>query len=288
MPLAAMPLIAVPLAAMPLAAMPLGVVPVMLLLGSGALVGITLGLIGGGGSVLAVPLLVYVVGVPSAHVAIGSAAVAVAFNAGAGLATHARLGTVKWPCALVFTAAGVAGAFAGASLGKQLGGAELLALFGVVMIGVGIYMLSVRPKPAGHDVRLTAESAGRLLPRLLLFGAGVGLLSGFFGIGGGFLIVPGLMLATGMALQNAIGTSLFAVTAFGLATATSYAFSGLVDWRLAALVIVGGVLGTLLGTRVNAQLATHKRTLASTFAAIVISVGLYIITSGIVKLVAAS
>lgn len=277
-----------PLAAMPLVAMPLGVLPVVLLLGSGALVGITLGLIGGGGSVLAVPLLVYVVGVPSAHVAIGSAAVAVAFNAGAGLATHARLGTVKWPCALVFTAAGVAGAFAGASLGKQLGGAELLALFGVVMIGVGIYMLTVKPKPAGHDVRLTPESAGRLLPRLLLFGVGVGLLSGFFGIGGGFLIVPGLVLATGMALQNAIGTSLFAVTAFGLATATSYAFSGLVDWRLAALVIVGGVLGTLLGTRVNAQLATHKRALAGTFAAIVISVGLYIVTSGILKLVAAS
>jgi len=277
-----------PLAAMPLVAMPLGVLPVVLLLGSGALVGITLGLIGGGGSVLAVPLLVYVVGVPSAHVAIGSAAVAVAFNAGAGLATHARLGTVKWPCALVFTAAGVAGAFAGASLGKQLGGTELLALFGVVMIGVGIYMLTVKPKPAGHDVRLTPESAGRLLPRLLLFGAGVGLLSGFFGIGGGFLIVPGLVLATGMALQNAIGTSLFAVTAFGLATATSYAFSGLVDWRLAALVIVGGVLGTLLGTRVNAQLATHKRALAGTFAAIVISVGLYIVTSGILKLVAAS
>ncbi len=283
-----MPLAAVPLAAMPLAAIPLGVLPVMLLLGSGALVGVTLGLIGSGGSVLAVPLLVYVVGVPSAHVAIGTAAIAVAFNAGAGLATHARLGTVKWPCALVFTAAGVAGAFAGASLGKQLGGAELLALFGVVMIGVGIYMLSVRPKPASHDVRLTSESASRLLPRLLLFGAGVGLLSGFFGIGGGFLIVPGLMLATGMALQNAIGTSLFAVTAFGLATATSYAFSGLVDWRLAALVIVGGVLGTLLGTRVNAQLANHKRALASTFAAIVISVGLYIVTSGIVKLVAAS
>jgi uncharacterized membrane protein YfcA len=118
--------------------MPLGVVPIALLLGSGALVGITLGLVGGGGSVLAVPLLVYLVGVPSAHVAIGTAAVAVALNAGAGLAAHARLGTVKWPCAMVFTAAGVAGAFTGASLGKQLGGSELLALFGLLMIGVGI------------------------------------------------------------------------------------------------------------------------------------------------------
>ena len=267
---------------MPLA---LGVVPIALLLGSGALVGLTLGLIGGGGSVLAVPLLVYVVGVPSAHVAIGTAAVAVAINAGAGLATHARLGTVKWPCALVFSAAGVIGAFAGASLGKQLGGSELLALFGMLMIGVGIYMISVQPKVSGHDVRLTSESARYLLPRLLLIGAGVGLLSGFFGIGGGFLIVPGLVLATGMALRNAIGTSLFAVTVFGAATATSYAFSGLVDWRIAALVVLGGVAGTLLGTRVNAHLAGHKRALAGTFASVVITVGLYVVVSGVMALV---
>lgn len=264
--------------------MPLGLVPVALLLGSGALVGVTLGLIGGGGSVLAVPLLVYLVGVPSAHIAIGTAAVAVAFNAASGLATHARLGTVKWPCALVFSAAGVLGALGGASLGKRLDGTELLALFGLVMIGVGIYMFSMRPKGAGHDVRLTPESARYLLPRLLAFGAGVGLLSGFFGIGGGFLIVPGLVLATGMALQNAIGTSLFAVTAFGAATAASYAVSGLVDWRIALLVIAGGIAGTLLGTRVNAHLAGHKRALAGTFASVVIAVGLYIVVSGLLKL----
>jgi len=261
--------------------MPLGAVPITLLLSSGALVGITLGLIGGGGSILAVPLLVYLVGVPSTHVAIGTAAVAVALNAASGLATHAKLGTVKWPCALVFSAAGVLGAFAGASLGKQFGGTELLALFGLLMIGVGIYMLTVRPKVAGHDVRLTPESARHLLPRLILFGAGVGLLSGFFGIGGGFLIVPGLVLATGMALQNAIGTSLFAVTTFGAATAASYAVSGLVDWRIALLVIAGGVAGTLLGARANVFLAGHKRALVGTFASIVIVVGLYIIASGL-------
>jgi uncharacterized membrane protein YfcA len=147
-------------------------------------------------------------------------------------------------------------------------------------------MLLAHPKAAGHDVRLTPESAARLLPRLLLFGGGVGLLSGFFGIGGGFLIVPGLVLATGMALQNAIGTSLFAVTAFGLATATSYAFSGLVDWRLAALVIAGGVLGAMLGTRANAHLAGHKHALAGAFASVVIAAGLYIAVSGMVKLMA--
>jgi uncharacterized protein len=266
--------------------MPLGLVPITLLLGSGALVGVTLGVIGGGGSVLAVPLLVYLVGVPSAHVAIGTSAVAVALSAAWGLAAHARLGTVKWPCALVFTAAGVAGALAGASLGKQLGGTELLALFGLVMIGVGIYMLTVRLRTPGYDVRLTPESAAHLLPRLLIFGAAVGLLSGFFGIGGGFLIVPGLVLATGMGLQSAIGSSLFAVTAFGLTTATSYAASGLVDWRLALLVLAGGVLGTLLGTRVNVRLAGRKRALASVFAGLVIATGVYVVVTGLLKILA--
>jgi uncharacterized membrane protein YfcA len=268
--------------------MPLALVPVVLLLASGSVVGLTLGLIGGGGSVLAVPLLVYVVGVPSAHVAIGSSSVAVALNAAWGLASHARLGTVKWPCALVFTAAGVVGAFTGASLGKQLGGTELLALFGLVMVGIGIYMLTFKPKPAANDVRLTPESAAHLLPRLLAIGAGVGLLSGFFGIGGGFLIVPGLVLATGMALQNAIGTSLFAVTTFGLATATSYAFSGLVDWKIAALVIAGGIAGTLIGIRANVRLSGHRRALAAIFASVVIAVGLYVIASGVTQLLAAS
>jgi uncharacterized membrane protein YfcA len=261
--------------------MPLGIVPVALLLSSGALVGLTLGLIGGGGSILAVPLLVYLVGVPSAHVAIGTSAVAVAFNAASGLVTHARLGTVKWPCALVFSAAGIAGAFLGAMLGKRLGGTELLALFGLLMVGVGIYMLAFRPRVAGYDVRLTQQTAAHLLPRLLGFGLGVGLLSGFFGIGGGFLIVPGLVLGTGMALQNAIGTSLFAVTAFGLTTAASYAASGLVDWRLAALVIAGGIGGALFGARANTFLAGRNQALAIAFALVVIVAGAYVTASGL-------
>src|SRR5271157_431390 len=91
-------------------------------IGSGVLVGFSLGLIGGGGSILAVPLLLYVVGVSDPHIAIGTSALAVAVNAFANLAQHARAGTVKWPCATVFAAAGVAGAFLGSSLGKAVAG----------------------------------------------------------------------------------------------------------------------------------------------------------------------
>jgi hypothetical protein len=149
------------------------------------------------------------------------------------------------------------------------------------MIAVGLYMLLMRPKGGSEDVRLTANTAAHLLPRLVLTGAIVGLLSGFFGIGGGFLIVPGLILATGMALRNAIATSLFAVTAFGLSTAASYTASGLVDWRLAALIIAGGIIGSLLGTRANVVLARHKAALSYTFAGAVIGVGTYIVAAGL-------
>jgi uncharacterized membrane protein YfcA len=242
---------------------------------SGSAVGFILGLIGGGGSILAVPLLIHVVGVPSAHVAIGTSAVAVALSALFNLAGHARAKTVKWPCAIVFALAGILGAAAGAQLGKMMPGGPLLGLFGVLMVTVGLLMLRPRQSSGDADVTLTRESAKRLLPRLAAWGFAVGLLSGFFGIGGGFLIVPGLIGATAMPLINAIGSSLVSVSAFGLTTATSYALSGLVDWRLAATFVVGGAIGGVLGIALAQRLATYKRALSLTFAVIVISVGLY-------------
>jgi hypothetical protein len=266
--------------------MSLGLVPAALAIGSGGLVGMILALIGGGGSVLAVPLLVYVVGVPSAHVAIGTAAIAVALNAASGLAMHARLGTVKWRCALVFAVAGAAGAYLGSLIGKAIDGTQLLALFGLLMIAVGVGMLRAPSGSAAGDVRLTRASAARLLPRLIGIGGGVGVLAGFFGIGGGFLIVPGLMLATGMALKNSIGTSLVAVTALGLTTAGSYAASDLVDWSLALLVVGGGIAGSLIGARANARLWPHKRVLNGIFASVVIAVGLYVAGRGLTAVLA--
>ena len=253
----------------------------LLSIASGSLVGFSLGLVGGGGSILAVPLLVYVVGVPSPHIAIGTSAIAVAVSAAANLAGHSRAGTVKWRCAAVFALAGIVGAAAGAHIGKSVDGHRLLALFGVLMVVVGVTMLRPRKSGGDPDVKLTRATMRKLLPLLIGIGFAVGALSGFFGIGGGFLIVPGLMGATAMPLINAIGSSLVAVTAFGLTTAASYAVSGLVDWPLAALFIVGGALGGLLGIRLARHLAGHKHALTLTFSGIIIVIGIYVIVRAI-------
>src|SRR6266436_1222118 len=214
-------------------------------LASGALVGFSLGLVGGGGSILAVPLMVYVVGVPDAHVAIGTSAIAVAANAAVNLSNHSRGGTVRWSCALSFAAAGIIGAFLGSIFGKMLDGQKLLALFALLMLVIALLMLKTRSRIGLPDVQMSWAN----MPAIVGLGVATGTLSGFFGIGGGFLIVPALMLATGMSIINAVSSSLVAVTAFGLTTAASYAWSGLVAWGLAGLFIAGGVAGGLIGTR---------------------------------------
>lgn len=240
---------------------------------SGVLVGFVLGLVGGGGSILAVPLMVYLVGVPSAHVAIGTSAFAVAVNAASGLASHARRGNVKWRCGAIYAAAGIAGALAGSTLGKMMDGARLLFLFALVMVVVGALMLR-RRGDAGNP---GAECNRSKLPKVLGFGLGSGVFSGFFGIGGGFLIVPGLIAATDMPMLMAVGTSLVAVTAFGLTTAANYAVSGLVEWPLALVFIAGGIVGSQAGTRLASRLGRGKGALNTVFAVLIFVVAGYMI-----------
>ena len=165
--------------------------------------GFTLGLVGGGGSVMAVPLMVYVVGVKDPHLAIGTSAFAVAVNAMAGLANHARAGNVVWRCGLAFALAGVVGALAGSSLGKAIDGQRLLFLFALLMVVVAAVMFRSRRDDGIEGVACHREN----LPRVAGFGLVTGGLSGFFGIGGGFLIVPALIAATSMPIYQAIGTS---------------------------------------------------------------------------------
>lgn len=239
---------------------------------SGGLVGFTLGLVGGGGSILAVPLMVYVVGVATPHTAIGTSALAVAVNAAASLVQHARQETVKWRCGGLYAAAGVLGALLGSTAGKAVDGQRLLFLFALLMVGVGLLMLRDRHGKGEPDAQCDRGNA----PLVLGYGLATGAFSGFFGIGGGFLIVPGLVASTRMPMINAVGTSLVAVTAFGLTTAANYALSGLIDWPLAAVFIAGGALGSVGGTRLARRLASGGQ-LKTLFAVLILIVAVYML-----------
>lgn len=242
---------------------------------SGALVGFSLGLIGGGGSILATPLLLYVVGVRNPHVAIGTGALAVAVNAFANFAAHARSRTVRWRSAAIFAVVGVAGAAAGSSIGKAFNGKRLLFLFAILMVVVGVLMLRRRhdSTAAGGTERLTGAVIAKIAGAAVVVGA----LSGFFGIGGGFLIVPGLIFATGMPMINAVGSSLLSVGSFGVTTAINYAMSGLIAWALAAEFIGGGVIGGVLGMRLALRLSGQRGTLTRIFAGLIFVVAAYML-----------
>jgi uncharacterized protein len=240
---------------------------------SGAFVAFSLGLLGGGGSILATPLLLYSVGVANPHVAIGTSAFAVSVSAYLNFMGHARAGNVQWLSAIVFAVVGSAGALLGSTLGKAVDGSRLLFLFGLVMVLVGVLMLRSR-KASGKVDRPTTW---RTYVATGLVALTVGVVSGFFGIGGGFLIVPGLILATGMPTLNAIASSLLAVGSFALATALNYAQSGLVDWLIAANFIGGGVLGGGLGLMLAGRLARHKDVLNRLFAGLIFAMAAYVI-----------
>lgn len=239
----------------------------------GVLIGPLLTVFGGGGSVLATPWLIYVVGVADTHMAIGTSAAAVAVNAATGLWAQARAGTVKWPCASVFAAAGLAGALAGAQVGKTIDGSTLLHWFAIAMIAIAISMLVPRKSEGDPAVRLAPAMVWKLAP----VGLAAGFAAGFFGIGGGFLIAPGLMASTGMTLANAAASSLVSVTLFGGATSASYAMSGQVDWSLFGALVAGGAGGAALGLPASRWLATRVGVARAIFAIMVSAVALYIL-----------
>lgn len=239
---------------------------------SGAVVGLFLGTFGGGGSVLAAPLLIYAVGVTEPHLAIGTSAAAVAAIALVSLTGHWREGRVKWPCATVFAVSGFLGSLVGSTLALQVPGDWLLLAFAFAMAAIGLSMFR-KPRNAGNpDVHISPGLMARIAP----MGLGVGGAAGFFGIGGGFLIVPGLMMATGMTLANATASSLVSVTVFGAATAANYALHGQVDLRLTGLMLAGGAVGGGLGILVARALASRVRLARSAFAGLIVLVAVYV------------
>ena len=251
--------------------------PVLAVLSGGA-VGFMLGLIGGGGSILAAPLLLYVVGL-APHEAIGTGALAVSASAFANFAGHARRRNVEWRVAVLFAVLGAIGAAVGSTIGKQVDGKRLLFLFAILMIVVGVMVLrrGRLVDAAGHPALRERPATAKSLGLVGLTALSVGCLAGFFGVGGGFLIVPGLLFSTGMPMIYAVGTSLLAVGCFAGTTATNYALSGLVDWPVAGEYIAGGIAGGVLGTALAVRLSTRKAALSRIFAVLIFIVAGYML-----------
>jgi uncharacterized protein len=253
----------------------MGIEPLMLAALGGALVGLLLTLFGGGGSVLATPWLIFVVGIADTHVAIGTSAAAVAVNAVGGLVGQARAGQVKWPCAIAFGLSGLAGSFGGAVLARQVDGKALLMWFAIAMIAIALSMMIPRKGEGDPTVRLNSAMVLKLVP----VGLGAGFAAGFFGIGGGFLIVPGLMTSTGMTLANAGASSLVSVALFGGATSASYLAAGQFAWPVFGALVAGGAVGTLAALPLSRQMAERAALGRTLFALMVIAVAVAILWS---------
>jgi uncharacterized membrane protein YfcA len=237
----------------------------------GALIGLLLGLVGGGGSILTVPSLVYVLG-QDVHAATATSLVIVGFTALSGALPHARAGRVALPTALVFGGAGVAGAFAGTWLKARVSGAMILFLFGALMLVVAARMAFGRaPRSAA------AASVPHRESWLAAIGAGlaVGAMTGFFGVGGGFLIVPALVLALGFPMRLAIGTSLVIIAINSAAGVAAHMGSGEIDLGLALFFVVGGFAGATIGGHLAGRINEAK--LSRAFAVMVALVGLYLV-----------
>lgn len=205
------------------------------------LVGVTLGLLGGGGSILTVPLLVYVAGMETKE-AIATSLLVVGVTSAVGAISHARAGRVQWRTGLVFGVAGMTGAYAGGRLAEFIPGQWLLISFAVMMVATALAML--RPQR-----EIDPADAPDHLPtaRVVLDGLVVGLVTGLVGAGGGFLVVPALALLGGLPMPVAVGTSLVVIAMKSMAGLAGYLASVTIDWPMAAMVTAAAVLGALLG-----------------------------------------
>jgi len=216
-----------------------------------ALAGASLGLIGGGGSILTVPILRYVLGL-EAHCAVAMSMLVVATTSVIALIAHARRGRVRWNIGLGFGLFGMLGALLGTRLGQHIPAAVLLIGLAILMFGTAFAMLRPPSRPTAEaDTHITASA----LLKLSIEGFGVGLLTGLLGAGGGFVIVPMLILLARLPADLAIGTSLVVVTmnaAAGFAAAYSVVS---IDWPVALAVTTASVLGATLGSAVGARLS---------------------------------
>jgi uncharacterized protein len=207
-------------------------------------IGLALGGLGGGGSILTVPALVYLAEVDPKP-AIAMSLVVVGLTSAFALIPHARAGNVRWSTGLLFGGAGMAGAYGGGRLAEFIPAGVLLAGFAVMMVITAVAMLRPREVPA--------EQEARQPPWLKIFaeGAAVGLVTGLVGAGGGFLVVPALVLLGGLSMPVAVGTSLLVIALKSGAAVAGHLHSVSIDWTLTLAVTALAVVGSLLGARIT-------------------------------------
>ena len=232
-------------------------------------IGVSLGLLGGGGSILAVPLLVYVAGLPAKE-AIATSLLVVGTTSAVAVIPHARAGRVRWRTGLIFGAAGMTGAYAGGRLAAYIPGAVLLSGFALMMLATSIAMIrGRRPKPG--------KPVPHELPVLHVIADGVvvGLVTGLVGAGGGFLVVPALALLGGLPMPVAVGTSLLVIAMKSYAGLAGYLSSVHINWPLAAAVTVAAVLGSLAGGKLVGRIP--EPLLRKTFGWFVAVMGIFVL-----------
>ncbi|GAB3084886.1 sulfite exporter TauE/SafE family protein [Micromonospora schwarzwaldensis] len=223
----------------------------VLTLAGAVLIGVSLGLLGGGGSILAVPLLVYVADLPAKE-AIATSLLVVGATSAVGVLPHARAHRVRWRTGLVFGVAGMTGAYAGGRLAAFVPPGVLLTAFALMMLATAAAMIRGRRPVEGRPAPRELPT-----PRVVLDGVVVGLVTGLVGAGGGFLVVPALALLGGLPMPVAVGTSLVVIAMKSFAGLAGYLSSVRIDWGLAAAVTVAAVVGSLLGGRLAGRIPEH-------------------------------
>lgn len=247
-------------------------------------IGMAVGLLGGGGSILTTPLLVYVVGF-DAKQAITASLFVVAITSIFGLISHARAGRVVWKTGVLFGVAGMVGAFIGGQIGSRLPGVVLLIAFAIMMGVTAVAMIRGRKQVAGKS------HGGRPIVRILIDGLIVGLVTGLVGAGGGFLVVPALVLLGGLAMPNAVATSLLVVAMKSIAGFFGYALTfgdGSIvqwnpeislDWTIILIVTAAAIVGALIGSRLVGRI--HPDLLRKIFGWFVLVMAVFILVQEI-------
>jgi len=245
----------------------------------GLLIGILLGLLGAGGSILAVPALVYGAGQPLSA-AVPTSLLVVGVSSAAAVLPRIRARQVQWRIAGVVGAAGIPAAFAGTAVNRALDPRVVLVGFAVVMVAAAIRMLREQPE-VGGDCALPDGGVNwrGCLPKAVGSGAAVGFLTGLFGVGGGFLIVPALVLLLGLPMTIAVGTSLVVVTVNSAAGFAAHAGGAPIDYPLAATFTGAAVLGSVAAARVASRLPADR--LRRWFARLVLAVAAFVIAQAV-------